>query len=61
MGYGTEGPIAWTSILQWANEHELQGEQREDLFYHIPMMDEVYLKFKARKLEGSMKGPKGKR
>lgn len=61
-GYGTEGPIPWTATHEWANAHNLSGEQREDLFYFIPHMDEVYLKFKAKKLAGSTPAaPKGKK
>lgn len=60
-GYGTEGPIPWTATRQWAEAHDLSGEQLEDLEYHIPRMDEVYLKFKAKKLEASTKTPPGPR
>ncbi len=57
MGYGTEGPIAWTATNTWAEVHGLCGEQREDLFYFIPQMDEAYLKFKAKKVaEGTKSG-----
>ena len=54
-GYGTEGPISWLSILDWANEYGVEGEQREDLFYHIQKLDEVYLTFKAKKLKNAEK------
>lgn len=48
-----EGVIPWTAIRQWAYEHELDLEQTEDLHYLIPQMDEVYLKFKAKKLSAN--------
>lgn len=56
-GYGTEGPIPWTAVRQWARERELDEEQAEDLEYHIPQMDEVYLKHKAKKLAAATKPP----
>ena len=54
-GYGTEGPISWLSIRDWANEYSVEGEQREDLFYHIQKLDEVYLTFKGKKLKNAEK------
>lgn len=56
-GYGTEGPIPWTVVRQWAEAYQLSDEQTEDLQYHIPRMDEVYLKFKAKKLAVQNKAP----
>lgn len=63
-GYGTEGPIPWTATQQWAETHDLDNEQLEDLHYFIPQMDDVYLKHKAKKLAAGNKPPprgKGKR
>lgn len=57
-GYMTEGPISWLSIKQWADEHQVEGEQREDLFYHVQSLDAVYLDFKAKKLKKATE-PKG--
>lgn len=64
VGSGSEGPIPWIAILQWAEAYQLSGEQREDLFYHIGVMDDVYLKFKAKKATinpPSLPGPKRKK
>lgn len=66
-GYGTEGPIPWTVVRQWADVHGLSEEQTEDLEYHIPRMDEAYLTHKAKKMAAankpppSTKRPKGRR
>ena len=62
-GYGTEGPIPWTAMHHWASAHDLSQDQWEDLVYHLPMMDETYLKFKAKKLSAETKPPpkKGKK
>jgi hypothetical protein len=56
-GYGTEGPIPWLAIRQWADARDLSEEQTEDLEYHIPQMDECYLKFKTKKLKGTTTPP----
>lgn len=53
--HGTEGPIQWTAIIQWATVYGLSEEQREDLVHHIGQMDEVYLKFKAKKMTAAAK------
>lgn len=50
-GYGTEGPISWLAIHQYADAKELDDEQREDLFYFIGKLDVVYLDYKTRKLK----------
>jgi len=52
-GYSTEGPISWLAIKEWADANEIEGEQREDLFYHIQALDKVYLDFKAKKLKSA--------
>lgn len=54
-GYGTEGPISWLSIKSWADANEVEGEQLEDLFFHIQKLDEVYLNFKTKKLKDAAK------
>jgi hypothetical protein len=56
-GYGTEGPIPWTAVRQWAQVHGLDEEQAEDLEYYIAQMDETYLKFKTKKLTAQTKAP----
>lgn len=54
-GYGTEGPISWLTVNEYADIKEFEGEQREDLFYHIGKLDMVYLDFKTKKLKDSSK------
>lgn len=49
--YESEGPIRWTATQKWAEVHEMDEEQREDLHYYIPRMDKTYLDFKAKKLK----------
>jgi hypothetical protein len=55
QGYGTEGPISWSSINEYCIANEIEGEQREDFFYHIQQMDAEYLDFKTSKLKASLK------
>lgn len=52
-GYGTEGPISWLTINQYADIKGFEGQQREDLFYFVGMLDMVYLDFKTKKLKAS--------
>ena len=62
LGHGSEGPIPWNAALQWAVEHELSKEQKEDLFYHIAVMDNVYLTHRAKKMKDELsKSAKGKK
>lgn len=51
----TEGPISWMTIAEYADRKQLEGAQREDLFYFIPYLDAVYLEHKAKKLEAGSK------
>lgn len=62
-GYGTEGPISWLTIAEYADRQSFEGDQREDLFYFVQKLDAVYLEFKAKKLEAKVapKGPVGKK
>lgn len=53
-GYGTEGPISWLAINQYADAKEFEEEQREDLFYFIQKLDAIYLGHKTQKLKDSM-------
>lgn len=55
QGYGTEGPISWLSIKDYADAQELDLDQRDDLFYHIQHMDLAYLKHKSEKLKAKPK------
>lgn len=54
-----EGPIPWSSMADYCRAYELEGEQRDNLFYHVRALDVVYLRHKAAKLErkhGKSKG-----
>lgn len=50
LGFG-EGPISYLSIQNYCEIHEVEGEQRDDLVYHIQQMDAAYLKWRASQLE----------
>lgn len=56
LGYGAEGPISWLVIDEYADRSGFEGEQREDLFYHVQEMDRAYVQHmtsKANKGKGS--------
>jgi hypothetical protein len=55
QGYGTEGPIGWLTTDEYADRNAIEGEQREDLHYHIQKLDAAYLEFKGKKLEAKTK------
>lgn len=42
-------PIPWTSIMDYAKAFEIEGEQKDDLFYFIRFMDEKYLEHLDKK------------
>lgn len=44
-----EGPISWLAIDEYATRRNVDDEQREDLLYHIPKMDKVFLDFYSEK------------
>jgi hypothetical protein len=44
-----EGPIPWLVIHQYAEVNEIEGEQREDLFWHVAALDRAYLKWRREK------------
>jgi len=48
LGFG-EGPIAWTTIEQYAQQNDYTGEQRDMLHYHIRQLDNTYLKHRVEK------------
>ena len=50
QGYGSEGVISWLVINDYCMVNEIEGEQREDFFYHISKMDAAYLDYKTKKL-----------
>lgn len=36
------GPIPWTALDQFCERYEIDGDQREDFFYHVSTLDEAY-------------------
>lgn len=42
LGY-SEGPISWLAIHYYCEANEIEGEQREDVFYHVSHLDKTYL------------------
>lgn len=58
-GYGTEGPISWLTIAEYADRLEFDDDQRSDLFYFVQKLDAVYLDFKTKKLQAATKTPVG--
>lgn len=61
QGYG-EGPIGWVSIAEYCAVHEIEGEQFEDMLFHIQHMDAAYLKYRASKIKKvAESGNKGRR
>lgn len=55
-----EGPISWLAIREWAADHALEGEQRDDLFYHIYTLDATYLEHVSKKMKATIEEPKVK-
>lgn len=49
------GPIPWTAIRDYANEHNIFGDQREDLFYYVQMMDKAYLEWQSKEADRKSK------
>lgn len=45
----TDGPISWLSISDYCIVNEIEGEQRDDLFYFVTNMDSKYLKWCSSK------------
>jgi hypothetical protein len=50
-----EGPISWLAIDDYAIRRGLEEEQREDLLFHIPKMDRVFLDFHSEKRKKELK------
>ena len=51
MGMGI-GPIPWVVVWDYCERLEIEGEQREDMLYHIDKLDLVYIEHKGRKNNG---------
>lgn len=37
------GPIPWGAIQEWCDRNGIDGEQRDDVSYHVRNMDNKYL------------------
>ena len=46
------GQIPWTATRDWCNEHDITGEQREDLYYLVRALDMEYLDIVRKKQKG---------
>lgn len=49
----SEGPIPWTAVRDYCDELLLEGDQREDMFFHIREMDVSYLNYRTSKVKSS--------
>lgn len=36
------GPIPWTAIDQYCVRYDIDGMQREDMFFHVEALDDTY-------------------
>lgn len=54
LGYSA-GPVGWLAIHEYAKAYGVDGEQREDLFYHVQKLDEAYLEWSRSKAEKQAK------
>lgn len=50
VGFG-EGPIPWTAIHTYCEASKIAGDLRDDLFYHVRLMDTEYLRWRSKSLE----------
>lgn len=44
----SELPIEWATLNEYCNQHDIYGDQRDDAFSHIKVMDRVYLEHRAK-------------
>jgi len=43
LGYGQVGPVSWLTIQRYCEVYGIEGESREDMFYHVHKLDRTYL------------------
>lgn len=55
LGYGAIGPIPWLAIQTYCDVHDIAGEQREDVFYHVQRLDKTYMDWQTDKAEKERK------
>lgn len=53
LGY-SQGPIPWLAIDRYCEVNEIEGEQREDVFYHVSRLDKAYLDWSAENAKKSL-------
>lgn len=49
LGFGQIGPISWLTVQRYCEVYGIEGEQREDMFYHVGRMDRAYLEHLEKK------------
>ena len=49
MGYASCGPIPYAAISGYCKDEGIEGEMREDLFYHVERLDAAYISFQTDK------------
>lgn len=54
LGPSGEGPIGWRTIAEYAEYHQLDEEQTEDMFHLIAIMDSAYLDYRAKKISSNL-------
>lgn len=55
LGYGVVGPIDWLTIDTYCERLGLTGEQREDMFFFINVLDKEWLAHYSRKSKEKIK------
>lgn len=45
FGLGIVGPIPWTAVNEYAIRNGYEGEEFDDLLYHLRSLDEAYLDY----------------
>ena len=53
LGYA-QGPIPWLAIHYYCDAHDIDGEQREEVFFHVSRLDKEYLDWSAKKTKESL-------
>ena len=54
VGFGV-GRIPWIAIAEYAQAHDFDAEQVEDLFYFTKEMDDAFLKYQAKESKAKSK------
>lgn len=57
IGGMSPGSIPWTAIQMYCVANGIEGEQREDFFYHVMHLDKVCMKYSASKADKSKATP----